>query len=252
MKKNKVGAETLDKTVKIYQRDKISINLKIAQPEWSNKQKEFIELVRDQSIKIIFLKGPAGSSKTFISMWAALSLLNIGRIQEIICVRSVIESSSVGLGFLKGDINEKMSPYAEPYMEKMRQFIPQSQIDLLIKDNRIQFLPINFLRGREFNASFIIADEVQNFSEEEIQTLLTRYGYYSKLILSGDTEQSDLENFRKMKSGFKSIYDWYNKLEAVAEGLKCFKFGIEDIKREKIIGYLVEEFQKFKQFQKNK
>jgi phosphate starvation-inducible PhoH-like protein len=189
-KKNQDSTETeivsSDKTIKIYQRDKIGYKLKIAQPKWSEKQLEYIDLVRNKDTKIVLLTGPAGSSKTFINLWIALELLNIGRIQEIICVRSVVESSSLGLGYLPGSVSEKLQPYAEPFFDKIKILLPKSDIELLLKDERIQFMPVNYLRGREFNASFIFIDECQNFGEEEMNTVMTRFGKFSKMILGGD------------------------------------------------------------------
>jgi phosphate starvation-inducible protein PhoH and related proteins len=250
----KVSSEietTKDKTIRVYQREKIKYHLNLAKPTWTEKQQQLIDVVRDPLTKICLLKGPAGSSKTYMSVWLALELLSIGRIQEIVCVRSLVESGSVGMGYLPGTANEKISPYAQPFLDKIKQLLPPPQIEMLLKDNRIQFLPINFMRGREFNASFIIGEETQNFSIEEIQTLLTRYGKYSKMLISGDTEQSDLETFRNRKSGFKVLYNWYDNPEAAAKGIRCFKFGIEDIRREDIIGYLVEEYQKLKSAKNN-
>jgi len=251
MKKKKtvakvVGESVVDKTSKVHQRENLGYKLNIAKVDWTPKQQEYIDMVRDADTKIVFVKGCAGTGKTLLNMAIALELLNIGRIKEIICARSVVESSSVGMGYLPGSQEEKLAPYAIPFMDKLKMLLNKNQIDLLLKDERIQFIPINFLRGREFNASFILLDESQNLVSEEISTMLTRYGKYSKLILAGDSEQSDIESFRKSKSGFKPLYVWFDNPIAVSHGIKCFKFGIEDIKREPVIGYIVEEYTKYK------
>lgn len=235
-----------DKTLKILQREKIGIKLNIAQPEWSEKQKQYIDLVRDKDSKIIFLRGGAGTGKTFQNIWLALELLNQGRIQEIICVRSLVESGSSQLGFLPGTALEKLQPYSEPFLDKFRQFIRKEQLDALIKDERIKFLPINHLRGREFNASFIYLDEAQNLGIEELQTFLTRIGMYSKMILSGDDQQSDLEIFKNKRSGFRPFFDWYNTDNAKQKGIMTFSFGLEDIRREPIIAFIIESYKAFK------
>jgi len=247
MKKRSKNLENkADKTLRVYQREKIGFELKIAQPNWTEKQLRYIDIIKDKNTKIVLNTGPAGSSKTFCPVAVGLDLLNTGRVKEFIYVRSVVESSGTGLGYLPGEISSKMAPYAEPFLDKARQLLPREQIDELIKDKRIQFIPVNFLRGREYNAAFVLIDEAQNFSESELATILTRYGTASKMVICGDYLQSDLENYRKVPSGFRPVFDLFNTEEYVAHGIRCFEFGIEDIKRDPVIGIIVEAFKKHK------
>lgn len=236
-----------DKSIRVYEREKINIQLKIAQPEWSEKQKELIALVRDKDTKTVMCKGPAGSAKTFTAMYLALELLNIGRIKEIILVRSVVESSGAPIGLLPGTIDEKFGPYCAPFLDKLSQLLPKNQIEFLIKDERIVNMPVNFMRGREFNSAFIIADEAQNFSQEELITILTRYGKFSKMMVLGDYNQSDIEAYSKRKSGFRPFFDWFNSSEAKEAGVHTFGFDLIDIKREPVVAFFVEQYTKFKQ-----
>jgi phosphate starvation-inducible protein PhoH len=245
MKKNKneLGSEVKkDKTVKVFQKEKISYHLNLAKPDWTPKQQELIEIIKDANSKYTFVKGASGTSKTFISLAVALELLNAGRIKEIILVRSIVESGVISLGSLPGTSDEKMSPFMAPFNEKLSELLPKEDIKKLHDDHRILSVPVNHLRGRQFTASFIIADEAQNMTIDEIQTLLTRFGKYSKLVVCGDTEQCDFVKGKKLDSGFKTFYDWYNKPEAVTKGIHCFKFGIEDIMREDVIKYVVQEY----------
>lgn len=242
-----VTQNSKDQTAKIYQRDKISFKLNVARPLWTPKQEELIEIIRHSDTKYVFIKGASGTSKTFISLATGLELLNLGRIKEIILVRSILESGAVGLGSLPGDEKLKMSPFMAPFEEKLAMLLPKDEIKKLHEDERLVCLPVNYMRGREFNASYIIVDEAQNLNEHEIQTALTRLGKYSKMIIAGDTEQVDYIKGKKAESGFRSFYDWYNKEEAEIKGIHCFKFGIEDIMREDIIKYMVTEYDLFRQ-----
>lgn len=244
--KSKKEVKAPDKTVKIYQRDKISFELHIAKPEWTEKQKELIEIIKNPETKYVFIKGPSGTSKTFTPLEVGLEMLNSGRIKEIVFVRSIVESGAVGLGSLPGEAEEKLSPFMAPFEEKLKLLLPKEDIKKLYDDKRLISLPINFLRGREFNASYVIFDEAQNANDHEIQTYLTRFGKYSKFIMCGDTEQIDYIKGKKLESGFKGFHSRYDKDESRSNGIYCFKFGIEDIMRDEIIKYIVIEYDNYR------
>lgn len=246
IKKSPKTRDSKDKTIKIYQRERISFKLNIASPEWTAKQKELIEKIRNSDTKYVFIKGGSGTSKTFVSLAVGLELLNLGRIKEIILVRSIVESGAISLGSLPGDEKDKMSPFMAPFEEKLSELLPKEDIKKLHDDNRLISMPVNYLRGRQFNASYIILDEAQNLNDHEIQTALTRLGKYSKMIVCGDTEQIDYIKGRKLESGFQNFYNWYDKKEAIDHGIHCFKFGVEDIMREEVIKYIVTEYDSFR------
>ncbi len=246
MKKSRADKVSPDRTVKIYQRDKISFQLNIAKPDWTDKQKELIEIIRAPDTKYVFIKGASGTSKTFISLAVGLELLNSGRVKEIVLVRSIVESGAVGLGSLPGEANEKLSPFMAPFEEKLGLLLPKEDIKKLHDDKRIVSLPVNYLRGREFNASYVIFDEAQNANEHEIQTFLTRFGKYSKFIICGDTEQVDYIKGKQLESGFRGFHTRYDKDEARANGIYCYKFGIEDIMRDGVVKYIVQEYNEYR------
>lgn len=246
MKKNRSSKGSSDNTVKIYQRNKISFELNLAKPDWTDKQKKLIEIIKDSKTQCVFIKGASGTSKTFLSLAVGLELLNSGRIKEIILIRSIVESGMISLGSLPGEANEKLSPFMAPFEQKMAQLLSKEDIKKLYDDKRIIYMPVNFLRGNQFDASYVIIDECQNLNVHEIQTGLTRLGKYSKLILAGDVCQIDYIKGKKLESGFQNFYDWYDTEESRKEGVHCFKFGISDIMRSDIIKYFVAQYDLFR------
>lgn len=238
MENNKVE-KAEDNSPYVFQRDKINFELKIKSLPWTEKQKQVIDLILNKKTKVLFLKGPAGTSKTILAMYSGLTLLNMKRVSDIILVRSAVESSDSKLGFLPGDVAEKFNVYLTPFHDKFAELLDKVQIDKLEKDNRLTICPINFARGLHFSAKFICADEVQNFSKREIQTLMSRVGEFSKLLLCGDPEQSDLP---LGKSGFNKVFEHFNNKEAEEHGIFCFEFTEEDIVRSELCRYITHKF----------
>jgi phosphate starvation-inducible protein PhoH len=241
---NERGEKT-DNSPYVFQRDKIGFDLKIKELPWTEKQKQVIELFLDKKTKVLFLKGPAGTSKTILAMYCGLALLNLKKVSDIILVRSAVESADSKLGFLPGDVSEKFNVYLTPFHDKLAELLDKLQIDRLEKDNRVTICPINFARGLHFSAKFVCADEVQNFSKREIHTLMSRIGEFSKVFLCGDPEQSDLP---VGKSGFTKVYDLFNCDEAKEQGVFCFELNEDDIVRSELCRYIT---RKFKELQSN-
>jgi phosphate starvation-inducible PhoH-like protein len=229
----------------VFQRDKMSQELKIKELPWTDKQKEIIDLILDKKTKIVFLSGPAGTSKSILSTYCALRMLNDKKISDIVYIRSVIESASKSLGFLPGLAEEKMEPYAAPLMDKIEELTSLSVCKKLTAEKRIDAIPINFLRGASFNVKFIIADEMQNAEFSEITTIITRIGNFSKFIFCGDPMQTDLRE--KSKSGFKPMYDIFNNEESRENGIFCVELGKEDIVRSEILKFIVDKLEIYKQ-----
>ena len=222
-----------------FQRDKISIDLTIKNLPWTEKQKEIISIFLDKKTKVLFLKGPAGTSKTTLAMYCGLTLLNMKRVSDMVLVRSAVESSDSKLGFLPGDIAEKFGVYLTPFHDKFEELLNKPQLDKLEKDNRLTICPINFARGLHFSAKFVCADEIQNFSKREIHTIMSRIGEFSKVFLCGDPEQSDLP---VGKSGFNRVYDLFNNDESKEHGIYCMELGEEDIVRSELCKYITHKF----------
>jgi len=149
----------LDKSPIIPQRDKIRELLKIRERELTPTQQKFLEIATDKNTKLMFVSGPAGTSKTYMSIYVALHLLNERRISDIIYIRSAVECSDAKIGFLPGEIDEKMSPYIQPLLDKMAELLSKGDVDTLMKEERVTGVPVGFLRGLNWNAKVIIADE---------------------------------------------------------------------------------------------
>ena len=228
-----------DNSPYVFQKEKINYELQIKELPWTDKQKKIISTFLDKKTKVLLLKGPAGTSKTILSMYCGLTLLNKKRISDLVLVRSAVESSDSKLGFLPGDIMEKFNVYLTPFHDKFSELLNKSQIDRLQKDNRLTICPINFARGLHFSAKFVCADEIQNFSTREIHTIMSRIGEFSKVFLCGDPEQSDLPHG---KSGFAKVYDLFNNDESKDNGIFCMELTEEDIVRSELCKYITHKF----------
>jgi phosphate starvation-inducible PhoH-like protein len=230
---------SVDRSPYVAQRNKIDYELKIKELPWTEKQKAIIELFLHKKTKLMVLKGPAGTSKTILSMYLGLQLLNTKKVSDIVLVRSAVESSDSKLGYLPGDMMEKFGVYLAPFNEKFNELLEEQQIRRLEKDNRIAVCPINFARGLHFSVKFVCCDESQNLTPRELQTLFTRIGEFSKVIICGDPDQSDLP---AGKSGFNTVYNAFNNADAQAHGIYCVELGEEDIVRSELCKYVTHVF----------
>jgi phosphate starvation-inducible PhoH-like protein len=232
--------EVKDTSPIIPQRNKIKNLLSINQRNLNEKQKQFLELVLDKNTKIIFVSGPAGTSKTYMAVYSALTLLNQRRVSDLIYIRSAVESSEAKLGFLPGEADEKMAPYITPLMDKLMELLSKNDVDSLKKEGRISSIPVGFLRGLNWNAKVIIADEAQNMTYKELFTLITRTGEFSKMFILGDPEQSDLNG----KSGFIKMISYFDDEESRSNGIHVFRFTDNDIVRSGLVQFIIKKVKK--------
>ena len=205
----------------------------------TEKQKLFLKIAFDKNTKMIFVSGPAGSSKTFVSIYAALQLFNMNMNQDVLDVRRIAESGEKNLGSLPGDVNEKFHPFMMPLQDKLEELLEKEQIKMLIDENIIQCAPINYLRGASWANKLIIADESQNFTRKELVTLITRIGENSKYFICGDPMQSDING----KTGFAPIMEIFDNKESREKGIYTFKFTDEDIVRSEILKFIVNKLE---------
>lgn len=235
------GVATIDKSVKVPQRGKIDYGLTIRQrDDLTARQKELIDLILDRDTKVVFLSGPAGTSKTFVSVLAGLMLMQKHAVSDILYIRSVVESASRSMGYLPGEAGDKMEPYLRPLRDKLDEMLPANEVNQLVKDQRVEGVPVGFLRGASFNARFIFADEAQNLDHKELLTVLTRVGRFSKLIVAGDPLQPDING----KSGFAPLYKLFDDEESRANGVHCFTFTKDDIVRSGLVRYIVDRIER--------
>ena len=237
--KTSANMEVKDNSPYVAQREKIKFDLSIRELPWTDKQKEIIDLFLNKKTKLMLLKGPAGTSKTILSMYLGLQLLNTRKVSDIVLVRSAVESSDSKLGFLPGDIMEKFGVYLTPFNEKFNELIADTQIKRLEDDNRIAICPINFARGLHFSVKFVCCDESQNLTLREIQTLMTRMGEFSKMIVCGDPDQSDLPYG---KSGFNTVFKAFDNEDAREHGVHCVELTEDHIVRSELCKYVTHTF----------
>jgi len=208
----------------------------------TEKQKDFLTTALDDNTKVFFVSGPAGSSKTYISVYAALRMLSMDKELDLLYVRTIIESADKGLGALPGDLEEKFNPYIIPLMEKLSEILPNNTTakNDLLQNGRIDAIPINFLRGTSWRNKIVIMDEAQNATYKELTTLITRLGDNCKLFLCGDLMQSDING----KSGYGQMIDTFDDQESKKRGIHTFKFNNSDIKRSAILKYIISKLNK--------
>lgn len=202
----------------------------------------FLDICFKEKCKMSLIDGPAGSAKTYLSVYIALQLLRTQKIEEIVYIRSIVESASKSMGSLPGEVEEKFLPWSLPLVEKLNELLDGSTINTLMSEGFIKCHPVNYTRGLTFKNACVLVDEAQNLTREELTTILTRFGHESKYIVIGDSQQSDIGN----KSGFKSIYDAFNTEESVDFGINVFTFTENEIVRSEILKYIVKVLQKSK------
>lgn len=229
-----------DRSPIIPQRTKLKSVLKISQRELTEKQQQFLTLAADKSTKVIFVSGPAGTSKTFLAVLHALKMINEKRVSDLVYIRSVVGCSDAKLGFLPGEADEKMAPYIQPLLDKLSEMLPKGDIDILLKEERVTGVPVGFLRGLNWNAKVIIADEAQNMTFKELFTLITRTGEFSKVFILGDPEQSDING----KSGFIKMLGHFDDEESRQNGIHVFRFTEDDIVRSGLVQFIISKVRK--------
>ena len=190
----------------------------------------------------MFVKGPAGTSKSLLSVYCGIKLLNKKSVSDIMYLRSAVESSESRLGFLPGSAEEKLSFYNLPFLDKLEELVTNCSVEKLEKEGRISMFPVNFARGMSWNGKFIILDEAQNSSRKEIVTVLTRLGVGSKCFILGDPMQTDLKG---NDAAFERMFDLFSDDQSKSAGISTFEFTEEDIMRSELVKFLVTKLKEF-------
>lgn len=200
----------------------------------TDKQRDLVRLFKNENCKVVFVKGCAGTSKTFISVFAGLLQVREGRYGKLKYLRAAVESSQSKLGFLPGDLDSKISPFCIALHDKLEELLDDSDIRKLVEDNTVQEMPVNFLRGVTFKDSFIIIDEAQELNKKDLITILSRIGEGTTLAFCYDPHQSDIRN-----SGIEEIVSIFDDQEAYDKGIYTFGFTKEDIMRSEILKFIM-------------
>ena len=201
----------------------------------SRKQSDYIKALRDN--EIIMSLGPAGTGKSFLAVSVAITLLMEKKIERVILSRPAVEAGEK-LGFLPGDMKEKVDPYLRPLYDALYELFGADKIDKKIETGEIEIAPLAFMRGRTLKNCFAILDEAQNATETQIKMFLTRIGENSKLVVNGDPSQVDLIN--KSDSG---LIKSKNILEEIDE-IKVIEFDHTDVVRHPLVSKIIKAYQK--------
>lgn len=185
---------------------------------------------------LIFSIGPAGTGKTYLAVALACLAYKNGEVGKIILTRPAVEAGE-SLGFLPGDLKEKIDPYLMPLYDSLYDILGQEQVDKMIEKNLIEIIPLAYMRGRTLNDAYIILDEAQNTTGSQMLMFLTRLGYNSKMIVNGDITQIDLK-IDKNKSGL--VYA--NKLLQDINKIAFVNFNKSDVVRNPLVGKIIEKF----------
>jgi phosphate starvation-inducible PhoH-like protein len=186
---------------------------------------------------IIFAIGPAGTGKTYVAVAQAVSQLITGSVQRLILSRPAVEAGE-RLGFLPGDMKEKVDPYLRPLYDALYDCMPPEQVERRIASGEIEIAPIAFMRGRTLADAFVILDEAQNTTREQMKMFLTRFGQGSRMVICGDPKQVDIPGGPSMSG----MHDAVGRLSGV-EGIAIVRFGTGDVVRHPIVGRIVEAYE---------
>lgn len=212
-------------------------------------QGQLIKAIEENSV--IFVTGPAGSGKSYLSIAMAIQALKEEKYQRLLLTRPVVESGE-SLGFLPGDLEQKIDPYMRPLYDAIDEFLKKLKVtstghkskkdiptdqEISIRDN-VSVCPLAYMRGRSFNDSFIILDEGQNSTIKQMKMFLSRMGYGSKMIITGDTDQIDLQ--RGVSSGMKHAI----RIMEGVPGIAIVKLGKEDIVRHPLVAEMLSRYEK--------
>jgi phosphate starvation-inducible protein PhoH and related proteins len=200
------------------------------------KQKQFIQAVsRDD---IVFAVGPAGTGKTYLAVALAAATLHERRVRRIVLTRPAVEAGEK-LGFLPGDLVEKVNPYLRPVYDALYDILGYEKVARHIERGVIEVAPLAFMRGRTLNDAFIILDEAQNTTPEQMKMFLTRLGFHSKAVITGDITQIDLPG--EKSSGLIVA----REILAGLSGITFFDFTKEDVVRHRLVQKVVDAYEQF-------
>ncbi|MFA5164461.1 MAG: PhoH family protein [Candidatus Omnitrophota bacterium] len=199
-------------------------------------QKAYVDAIRQ--FDIVFGIGPAGTGKTYLAMAMAINALKLGHVSRIVLTRPAVEAGE-SLGFLPGDLEEKVSPYLRPLYDALYEMMDLDKVERFLSRGVIEVAPLAFMRGRTLNDSFIILDEAQNATAEQMKMFLTRLGFDSKTVITGDLTQSDLPGGRAV-----GLIQSQEVLKDI-EGIKFTYFTGDDVVRHELVQEIIRAYERY-------
>jgi phosphate starvation-inducible PhoH-like protein len=227
--------EPVDHPAEVMSLNIVSNRGRTIRPKTAN-QKRYVDAIEDHTIT--FGIGPAGTGKTYLAMAMAVAALQAKKVNKIVLTRPAVEAGE-SLGFLPGTLSEKIDPYLRPLFDALHDMIDIDSIPRLMQSGIIEVAPLAYMRGRTLNDAFIILDEAQNTTPEQMKMFLTRLGFGSKMVVTGDVTQIDLPNGQN--SGLKIVRDILKDIDDIA----FLELTAEDVVRHRLIGDIVKAYDKF-------
>ncbi len=215
---------------------------KIVRPK-THGQKKYVDSIRDKTL--VFGIGPAGTGKTYLAMACAVESLVAGAVRRIILSRPAVEAGE-RLGFLPGDLSAKVDPYLRPLYDALYEMLGPEETARLIERGTIEIAPLAYMRGRTLNDAFVVLDEAQNTSPEQMKMFLTRLGFNSKMVITGDITQTDLAEGRS--SGLRVVQRILRKVDDVGFSM----LGAKDVVRHRLVAAIVDAYAEFDAKQANR
>ena len=199
-------------------------------------QRKYIQAIRENDI--VFGVGPAGTGKTYLAVAAAVAHFKKGKINRVILTRPAVEAGEK-LGFLPGTLQEKIDPYLKPLYDALFEMIEPEKVNSFLERNIFEIAPLAYMRGRTLNDAFIILDEAQNTTREQMKMFLTRLGFGSKVVITGDITQIDLPS--KEKSGLVEAL----KILRGIKGIEIVEFSREDVVRHRLVQEIIRAYEEY-------
>ncbi len=227
--------EPVDHPAEVMSLNIVSNRGRTIRPKTAN-QKRYVDAIDDHTIT--FGIGPAGTGKTYLAMAMAVAALQAKKVNKILLTRPAVEAGE-SLGFLPGTLSEKIDPYLRPLFDALNDMIDIDSIPRLMQSGIIEVAPLAYMRGRTLNDAFIILDEAQNTTAEQMKMFLTRLGFGSKMVITGDVTQIDLPNGQN--SGLKIVRDILKDIDDIA----FLELTAEDVVRHRLIGDIVKAYDNF-------
>lgn len=179
-------------------------------------QETYINLLTDPDKLIVFATGPAGTGKTMLAMLAGILALKSGQVKRLVLTRPAVGVDDEQHGFLPGDLNSKMEPWTRPLFDVLAEYYDRPTISRMIDEQTIEISPLAFMRGRTFKDAWIIADEMQNATPNQMKMLLTRIGEGSKMVITGDTRQTDRRELDNGLLDFQRLVEQFRRTQFVS------------------------------------